>query len=283
MNAKWMILTAILFFVPLPTHAQTIKTASRDPTSEFRALYENGYSAVMNAVPIDSTDRKYKRLLDLKKIKEKFVRWAGIGEKGYYALESGPSAGAWIAIIPPDHVLAQKQEFTLLIDAAPNMTVLRIKPDKITEIWAGIFLIHELSHLADRITKFESLNPTREEFLLGEGRAYELESQASNLVSRGAFEHRLDTTLAAWKFSTVKALVDKLMTLEHADVVALDNVVTREEPKSEAEASLRLGFYSIALFSRFLSKTKFDKDARLRGLNCLLMRAAWADDPYKKN
>lgn len=273
---KWLALLSAVFSASI--YADISKIKDEDGTAVFRAQYENGFSLVMKSLPVDSPDET---LSKLKVFKEKYVRWARVGKEEYYPLESGFKNGAWMAIIPPNHVLAQKETNTLKVDAAPNMTVLRIRPDKVTEVWAGIFLIHELTHLADLVFKVEPPNPARDQFLVGEARAYTLESRAVNLMSRGNFERQLDVTLKAWKIATPKALVGKLMTLSYEDIADLDGVIKSEIPKSNEEASLRLGFYAAALLVRYLDKTHADKDTILRSLNRLLLGAAWAEDPYK--
>jgi len=264
------------------THsAERAETGDENVTAEFRVLYDEGFSLVMRSFLNNSTNPKYRLLSDIKRFREQAVRWARFDGDRYHALEAGRTDGAWLAIIPVGRSRAQERRNTLQIESNPNIHVVRIQPDKITRIWAGIFLIHELSHLADRVTQFEPVRPTREQYLHGEARAYKLELMSVNLVSQDAFDRRLDTILEGWRAPSTETLVGKLKAIQGSELNILDSVVTDERSKSDSEKGLRSGFYVLALFLRFVEKNNAGMDDFLRGLNKLLLNAAWSDDPYR--
>jgi hypothetical protein len=247
----------------------------------FRAHYEAGFSRVMAFVP-DIADRpQYAPLVGIKHFKEDKVRWAKIEGDSFVALEPGSAKGGWIAVIPSGHEMLTTQENTYQIDENTSLNALRIKPEKISEFWAGVFLVHELSHLADRVFEVEPVNPTRKEYLLGEARAYNLEMMLADLVSKGAYQKRLDTILGKWKPVSAKFLIEKMLSNDFPELRTLDTVVSKEKAESPVEYDLRSGFHVLSMYIRYSENQAAGEEDFLRGLNTILLTAAWTDDVNK--
>jgi len=109
------------------------------------------------------------------------------------AQQSGDSRGAWMVVVPPGHEVLKRMVATLevRIESNPPLNVLLVKPESVSELWPGIVLSHELSHLMDRVYQTEPNNPTRQQFLEGELRAYEIEQLAASLFPALEQEIRL--------------------------------------------------------------------------------------------
>ena len=70
--------------------------------------------------------------------------------------------------------------------------------------------------------KLNRYNPTREQFLEGELRAYEIEQLAASLLSQGALENRMDRLLARWQPSSHEELADLFRNMSATDWNSLE-------------------------------------------------------------
>lgn len=258
-----------------------LNTKSQNVPQQFRAHYENGFSKVMAFVPDVANSPEYAPLVGIKHFKERKVWWAKIEGDSFVALEPGNAKGGWIAIVPPGHEMLTTQKNTYQIDENTSLNALRIKPEKISEFWAGVFLVHELSHLADRVFGIEPVEPTRKEYLLGEMRAYNLELMLANLVSSGTYQKRLDTILDKWKPASAEVLIEKMLNGEFPEIRTLDAAVSNEKAESQTEYNIRSGFHVLSMYLRYSEIQSFGEEDFLRGLNKILLAAAWTDDVNK--
>jgi len=57
-----------------------------------------------------------------------------------------------MVVVPPGHEVLKRMAATLeiWIEANPPLTVLLVRQERVSELWSGIVLSHELSHLMDR-------------------------------------------------------------------------------------------------------------------------------------
>lgn len=230
--------------------------AIEDPdmvSARLRNTYEAGFSRVVAALPPSATEKTSPNfpLAALGKFKREYVAWAKLNGRNYSALGNGYSGGGWLAIVPQGNEIIADMLSPLQMDPSTTLNVVQIKSEEMTELWAGIFLTHELSHLADRIYGIEPVVPTRQEFLMGEVRAYALELMAADLLAKGELRNTLDTLIARWKPANLDELQARLPAMTQEDFALLNSVMQGGEPKSDAEVGLRAGFYLAALLIRF--------------------------------
>ena len=132
---------------------------------------------------------------------------------------------------------------------------------------AGLFLTHELSHLADRVLKVEPPNPTRAQFLMGELRAYDLELMAADLVSAGRLRRGLDALLDDWQLESLERVTERCGRMEPRESASLNTAISGGDPQSAAEGRLRNGFFAAALVLRFSERNQLADGAVLNGLD----------------
>ena len=146
------------------------------------------------------------------------------------------------------------------------------KMEKIPSI-AGqpeFFLVHQLSHLSDRVHHVEKAGATGTEFLAGERRAFELEMMAANLVSRGALARKLDELLEAWHPHSLDEVVELGLKMGEHDLHALDETILAGISQSEHEAGMRNGFFLAALVIREGQRSAAAPDTVLQAIDLLM-------------
>jgi hypothetical protein len=275
----WLVIATALFGVgcattpTIPTLATATPARSAEEIAEaVRLSYNRGFERLALSLAEQGHDPSYARLQQVKNFRERWVRWAELDGNIYRALEGGYTGGAWITVVPPGHEVLKRMVATLQVESNPTLTVLLVKPEMITERWAGIILVHELSHLMDRLYQVEPMNPTREQFLEGELRAYEAEILAASLLTRGALERQMDMLLAQWRPASHEELIDRVRAIDPADWDKLETTMASAVPESMAEQSLRGGFYVIALSIRFAGTQPDGKKAALAAIDYLYSR-----------
>jgi hypothetical protein len=236
--------------VPRSPRSQNAAPQSTSQVADtVRLAYNRGFERLAAKIPEQSAGSRYDRLQRLKSFREEWVRWAELKGSAYHALEGGYERGAWMVVVPPGHEVLNQMVATLEVrnEFNPALTVLLVKPVSLSEPWSGIVLAHELSHLMDRVYQTEPLNPTREQFLEGELRAYEIEQLAASLLSQGELEERMDRLLASWQPSSHEEILDRFRNMPASEWDSLEAALASPAPHSEAEMKLRAGFYVIAL------------------------------------
>lgn len=240
--------------------------------AELRNLYDRGFEQVIGSL-MEGDSAINRPLFELRRFRDESVGWAELRGSAFYALEDGYRSGGWLVVVPPGHDLLSRMQSTLQLDPNPQLNVILIKPEGVTELWAGLFLIHELSHLADRALGAESPEPDVEEYLMGELRAFGLEMMAANGVTRGDFYRRLDRVLDEWQAGSVEEFVHRVRSMTVADVEKISAPVLSELAASDAERRLRNGFYSVALLIRYAERKRLPDDELIRGLGLLMTGA----------
>jgi hypothetical protein len=219
--------------------------------AEVRAIYDRGFERLMAALPAAASGSPLQALHQLKAFRAERVHWAELRGTRYVALEPGRTNDAWLVVVPPTSPLGQDMEYSLQVHATETLTALHVRQARISELWAGIFLVHELSHLLDRVFDLEPLGPTRKQYIEGEARAYNLELMAISEVAKGSLEREVDRLLAAWQPKSEREAAARVSGLTAAEVKALDDAVAGGPALSEPEAALRGGLYTIACVFRY--------------------------------
>jgi len=215
-----------------PTVGAALDSASDTLLDRLRAIYDSGFAHVMAAVPDSAAEPGLWPLWALGRFKRNAVSWARLIGNGYYPLQEGPAAAGWLAIVPPGHRMLRSMPSGLALDPSPTIHVVRIRPDEVTPTWAGLFLVHEVMHLADRALGAEPPRPTRHQFLMSEFRAYELELLAADRLSAGRLRLALDIALDVTQPTSLQSLVSEARALAAAQHEAFAALISPERPNS---------------------------------------------------
>ncbi len=238
--------------------------------TEIRVRYDSGLDGIAAALTSEPESPQLKPLRALIRFRGENVAWAVIDDGHYRADENGSSNDGWLAVIPAGSCTARTMPATMLLDPNPSIAVVQIRQEDVSELWAGVFLVHELSHLFDRIRKIEPPNPSRAQYLLGELRAYSLEVMAADLLSGGAIRRRLDEMLDTWGCKSVDEVAEQSLRLEGADAANLESALSGGESLSDAEARLRHGFLAVAILLRYCEREHLEVGSVINALAALL-------------
>lgn len=192
-------------------------------------------------------------MFDLSNFRRDHVRWASLTEKGgMIAQEPGVMGGAWIFVVPPGNFMIQQQKAThsMNLDNAGINAYLSILPYAVSEKWAALGLVHELSHLRDYVLGIEpAKGRTRDQYLDGEHRAYSAERALAFAYSNGQLQSTLQSIVekAMSQPDSVQAL-NALVNQELSSITqSLDQTVEPNPPKSLSEMGIRQGLYMMLL------------------------------------
>lgn len=231
-----------------------------DP-AEVREIYNQGFDMIMNSIPDtppEGANFFAAFLSTVKLFRKNMTRWVELQGDSYIALEDGFKNFAWLCAMPPDSQHTRDMIYTLQLDPKPENNILKIKPAAITKTWAGLGLIHELSHLFDRVLHLESPTSRGEEFFMGELRAFMAELGAANHHTKGKFSLGMGQVLDKYNISGSADLYKKIHSGDEIIFEKinehLDPIITEERALSLDERGLRNGFYQIVLGFEAINK-----------------------------
>jgi hypothetical protein len=176
----------------------------------------------------------------------RYTIWAQVLEDGKIVSMTKGTPYLVFAVYVPGHP-ALGQEGPTLITRPGEHVVVYIRPNRIAKDIAGIFLIHEISHGLDFI------NNTRvDDFAVNETKAFMHEKKAANIAYNWALDVALDKILNEIKPQDVDDLIrfreTKEGRLKMQDMlIDIEKTMIIRPPQSDADAEMRLGFYSTAL------------------------------------
>lgn len=277
---------------PLASDAER-RSGSVERVDRVRDTYSAGMERVLRAAATDRRTAAYWPLRGIGEFWRGSVAWAEATGGGYRPLEpqrSGagrPARGesgeparpgwpgrqgprGWVAVVPANLSLSPGRGPLLQVEPARGGDVIRIRPERVTEAWAGLFLVHELAHLADRVLWGETSWRSRHHFLEAELRAVELEFAAATAISGGALPRHLDAALAAMRPGDMLELLDRTLDLTDAALDALVPPDLDAPPASPAERVLRHQFLRAALVLRYGTIEELHREMVLFGLDTLL-------------
>jgi hypothetical protein len=221
--------------------------ASRDPRLRaVGARYDSGFAKVVAAV--DTADERLAPLRQFARFKKEHVGWAV--QYGDTIVAMYPQGGsAWLVVVPPDHPALADLGSVLVPDPTATVPAVRVKPDLIAPVWAGIFLAYELSHLADAVLL--PADPTKSGFRKAEARAYGLEYMATVAVGGPAYVRRLDSLIAAVAPTSLHALASTIPSVLRGAYASLDSLFGDIAPVSNIEEQRRAGVFAVSMLFRF--------------------------------
>jgi len=235
--------------------------------AKVRQRYDAGYERITQYVPSHirrDQDPDMALLSDLKSFRKDAVRWAEMDGEAIRASEGGQMGMAWLIAIPSDHRVMNEQSELLSVPLHHAIHQLRIRPEDITEEWAGIGLLHELSHLRDFVLKIEPNNPNREQYISGEDRAYSAEICGADLLSEYRAAPAVLRLLDELNIRTLQDFALNVETYLPTIHKELDPYITAENPKSEKELGIRAAFWLFYSAKQFIKKVEADPKEQSR-------------------
>lgn len=226
------------------------------PVDTIKSIYKGMLGALGDTV---AKNHKYlsaedtRILYELDTFRQNHVRWASLTpDSCMMADESGKIGDAWIFVVPPSHSMMQTQKAThsMNYDNAGLNPYLSILPYNMTPRWAGLGVVHELSHLRDAVLGLEPLvGRTRDQYLEGEHRAYSIERSLAFAYSEGRLQQALETLVreALGQGDAMTAMKSFVNQRLPAISRSLDMCLEPQQPKSQSELGMRQGLYVMLL------------------------------------
>jgi len=221
--------------------------------ASIRAGYDSGFSQLVAALPTTARDRSTKLWLlwQLGQFRTKAVAWARLDGNRYLSVSQGPLMPAWLVVVPPGSEAFRRMRGTLQLDPTATILVAQMAPEPVTPTWAGVFLMHQLSLLASYV----------QGDTVGESAAARIELQANyielvagDFVAQGRLRGAIDTIFARWEPQSPNEAVRRITNADRSLFLTLQATVSREAPRSTAEAELRGGFALVAMVVRYCER-----------------------------
>lgn len=242
----------------------------RQPVTQFAGIedayetYRAGIARIMEIVP-DDPDVQPSPLRKLSEYKGiyKNLGWSRVArDNTIYAMTPGHVPGYWVSFVELDHPGLKARGSTLHVELNKNNFVaVIVRPDKISERWAGIFLVHELSHAKEDLEKRSSGGEA------SECNEYDLEKMMYNQITRNKFDGVLDEVLNAYSLSDVDELLGKGAVRISDYLHEIDHKMDEDVGLSIAETEMRHGFYLMAMVLRLSERVGDDTDTKVKKVN----------------
>lgn len=209
----------------------------------------NGIFKRMYRGDVRMDDLTTNTLHDLHNFWQNDVGTATLQGEEIISLESRRNPKAWVVFVPPNHKLISHPH-AFRVDTSHDLNLLYVRPVDMTPDWYGLVGVHELVHLHDFATGKESKNPSRDEYLDGEVRAFSAEVAAAQMITKNQFLRAIRERVNHLNLDPDK--VTKMGLEQDAPwaeslVLATDRHLNFPKPAGYTEASTRAGFYLMAL------------------------------------
>ncbi len=187
-------------------------------------------------------------------------QWAQIGaDNSVYALHDADKRKPWIGVLDPKSRRGQSQEVLCSLSETEGLSILCIKPDPITQRWAGIKISHDLMHLADlHQGKFSQQRKDVPAYRRTEKRAFTAELAAADILSGNRIANATSDIIRTDGLRSLAEL-RRLVVSEPRKLLAaasrLDPLITSEKPLSPSELYVRLELFLIALAVQLRKRT----------------------------
>lgn len=239
------------------------------------AAYRRGWAATMEQ--LRASDAKLKRTsIRLDKLLGEVrpvMAWGHLQDDGTMsALSNGSRSGVWVIVVDPGNPRLEQVGPTMTTVDESGITVIMVRPDLLTERWAGIFLIHEMSHALDHRDAPDK-NGCALEF-----DAYRVERETFNRLTEARFDKILDAEITQQGYTSVG---DLLRALNHPSqdefAAVLDSIerkLSEPEALSAAEREMRDGFFLMSLVDRIGENRGLDTVERCRDMSAVISAAS---------
>lgn len=205
------------------------------------------------------------RLLRIRREIPPRLSWGRIREDDtMIALDAGKRDGVWGIVIEPGHRAMDESFPTLTSLTLDGIQAIRIRPDRMSPRWSGVFMVHEFSHVLDAWDG-EGDAPA----CAGEFAAYVVERQYYDLANGDRLSEGLDRVIDTLGFKHPRDVV--ALYLADADRLAQAMATlkrTLDEPSeaSAAEREMRDGFYYVSLVDRVGLRAGLAEEARCNAM-----------------
>ncbi len=208
---------SVLILLPILLHPSAGASQGHRPApvpdqvvAEIRAGYDSGFASLIAALPPSASDPSTALwpLWALGRFRTQAVAWATMSGDTYRALVPGPRMPAWLVVVPPGSNALRRMKGSLQLDPTATILVALIAPERVTPTWAGVFLVHQLSLLADYVHDSTSTSPSPAQYNRTELQAYDLELMAADFLSQGRLRHMIDSVLAHWTLASAEDAAD---------------------------------------------------------------------------
>jgi hypothetical protein len=250
------------------------------PVSQFKSVdeayetYKSGIMKIMADIPDSITDRA-DPLHRLSMYKDLYIKmgWSHIkSDNAIFSLTAGNRSACWVSFLDLDHPALKTRGNTLNAKVNKNgLVFIVIRPDKISDKWAGVFLLHELSHAKEYMDIGHS-DREKTELL-----AYELEKIAYNHITENLFDRVLDEVINIHNISYEGMLsqLDKKEVKHFSPVLhEIDEKMSEEFGQSIAEMEMRHGFYLMSIVLRLSEKNMDDTETKARKMNSIIEKVS---------
>lgn len=224
-----------------------------------RKVYTSGLSLVAGLTETANwSEPSQKAAVDRAVSAQAELTWAQTDDHGnVYSLDDG-TVGQILAILMTPTEASRHQAGILTLTNEDPVQIL-IAPHKVSQLWAGVVLAHELVHAQDVLEGVEPASPTEGEWMAGEARAYRLQSQIVDRLSQG----RLTRVLSTWMENGDLPVSREADQLVHQVARRLGHEVDLAEPASNTERAQQNAFYAVAALFASRSSLSEVTDAEL--------------------
>ena len=238
--------------------SQVVPTAAAPDSVErllasIRAGYDSGFTKLIAALPATARDRSTNLWLlwQLGQFRTQAVAWARLDGNRYLSINQGTLMPAWLVVVPPGSEALRRMRGTLQLDPTATILVAQMAPEPVTPTWAGVFLMHQLSLLASYVQGDTVGDSAAARIDL---QANYIELVAGDFVAQGRLLAAIDTIFARWEPQSPNEAVRRITTADRSLLLTLQATVSRESPRSKAEAELRGGFAVVAMVVRYCER-----------------------------
>lgn len=236
----------------VPEKTQETLLGQERQIARTRAAFDEGFAMLSAklATRADAQTPAMAPLADVLAFRAGQVGWARLEGSDYMAYLSKGKPKGWNVVVPPGHPKLQDMDSSLTMIVDGDLFVVLIEPVDFDPIWAGVFGVHENSHLRDRAEGIEPLSPSHEEFMRGEYRAYRAEMLAADVMTDGRAARAIDAVIAGRAPADFAEVAGWSTTLTPEEMARID-LAFGGAAESKEEGELRGGFYALGLMIRY--------------------------------
>ena len=264
-----LLASAVATFVSAQVQPPEVLPETEPSPAALRDVYGAGLARIFSAIPqTQQPDELQRGLLQLRSIHESIMGWAEFRGESFYALASGRRGGAWIIVVPHGHAALEGMNGPLDFLPHPDLNVLLIRPEAISETWSGLTLLHWLSHSADRVALAQGQRNDEPEYA-ADFRAYRLQREAADLLTGRAFSQEVDRILDGWIPTSVEEVTRRAVSLGPELDNSLGAIFDAGPPQSGLERSVRRLFLTASLVQRYCEREGLGMSDFARGMEAM--------------
>lgn len=224
----------------------------------------------------DSSAEWTAALGQVERMRNFYAKDVGWGEERDGMIRSMESRGvpkSWCVALSPESPRCGPEGHILSVNKENGLLRLLIQPWQIDDRWAGLFMIHELTHM-ERMANGTYVKGGATEYANEELIAYQTEYLTAMAMTEGKLERWLDAAIATHGVTGTDDIISRVPMLTLSQ--DLDALSGCKPPKNPGDASLRGGFYTVAMALRLHEKLSRDPMERTEK-NLTFIKRLYAD------